>query len=404
MSAPNDPTDVAVSTGSSASSSSRMSSASRLAVRPPTSDGSLRTSGTAAPSTRDAARPSEAKLPAVPGAESVPAVCAAAPAVDAPAAAALVDPAASAGDDAVPAPLPSAPALASVSGSASDGAPVATPPGREDDSASSTSSDDTPPTLATTAEAFTFEESAASTDIHGADAASAANTAPENEASHTPLVPAASAPSAWLTPLPSRSGDSRRPHDEHPELHKVDSDPPPPGGDAYSAQTKVGEVSSETWKALMPPVRSEEDPLRPRVPSDLAPFLRPEGEPAPEAGAVTPVAFPAAMPLEALPESMPRLYDQDDEDDENQATLMHPSAKLYSVPRPTPPPPRVSFYPPVVEPRVPEIVGPKPNDTAWPFAPSMVARPERADHRRAIVVAVAAVLAIVIALIVWLWR
>ncbi|HVH47388.1 MAG TPA: hypothetical protein VM925_33865 [Labilithrix sp.] len=200
---------------------------------------------------------------------------------------------------------------------------------------------------------------------------------------------------------------------EDAEIFKVDTVPPPADtdADAYSAPTKIGEVSSATWKALVPPVAGGEHPLRPRVPSIAPTEAKPpmEGAP-PKAPAAVPAApeGPPRPDFDASGSSVPLIYNGEDEDEDGE-TLLHPSAKLFSLPPPTPPPPRVtpSIALPAAaaptEPRVPDIVGPEPNDTAWPFAPALVATDAKPDRRRTVVAAIAVGVVLVVALLVWLW-
>lgn len=170
-------------------------------------------------------------------------------------------------------------------------------------------------------------------------------------------------------------------------LQRLDSDPPPSGsGDAYDAPTKVGEISSAIWKAAQP-VRPPMETLETGPPSNT--------EDTPPNGAMVPLA-----------------YDTEEEDHDG-ATLLHASAsKRFSLP-PALPPPRVpppfSTYaappqPPPMEPRVPEMVGPGPNDKAWPFAPGLVEPEPAGDRKQAIVVAVAAaIFGVIAAMLIWRW-
>jgi hypothetical protein len=193
------------------------------------------------------------------------------------------------------------------------------------------------------------------------------------------------------------------------EIHSRGTVPPPPGGDAYEEPTKVGEMSSALWKAVSAHLAPEGHaiPERPGKSTDAPPSAKDDTEK--EAG-------PAA---DAAP---PSIYDGEDDGNDN-ATLLHPAAKRFALPAPSLPParvtpmpfqkpllqssarpaPMISAMPPPHEPRVPEMVGPGPNDKAWPFAPGFVAI-EAADRRRTLVVAgAAAFVGVLIAVIVWLW-
>lgn len=166
-------------------------------------------------------------------------------------------------------------------------------------------------------------------------------------------------------------------------LQRLDSEPPEPGDDAYDGPTKVGQISSAVWKAAQP-VRPPLDTLETGPPSNT--------DDTPPNGTV-----------------VPQTYDSEEEDHDG-ATLLHPGAKPFSLPPPRIPPrvtasaPLDMHPPPPMEPRVPEMVGPGPNDKAWPFAPALIDDEAPGDRKQAIVVALAAaIFGVIAAVLIWRW-
>lgn len=194
------------------------------------------------------------------------------------------------------------------------------------------------------------------------------------------------------------------------EVYKVDTVPPPPDSDAYSAPTKVGEISQATWSAMLRATTSE---------TKLAAVGDPQsGPPAsssgpPISGSRSSSSSPAPskpQPVDLPPNSVPQMYADEDGDEENQATLLHPNTKRFSVPQPSLPPLFTSRPPaptptPTQPPAVPELSVTATDGASWPFAPALIAPSQPTDMRRAIVLGLVSfvVALIVFASIVWLW-
>jgi hypothetical protein len=190
--------------------------------------------------------------------------------------------------------------------------------------------------------------------------------------------------------------------EEAQEIHRVDTVPPPPDSDAYSAPTKVGEIAAATWNAML----MNRDVPAPVAPPPATSSKTPTG-PAPTAELVQGSA--SSSP----PNSVPQIYA--DEDEDNQATLLHPAAKRFVVPEPTPPPvsaamPRPTPPAPAPPPVVPQMAAASTDAAAWPFAPALVSSPTASaptsnEMKRAVLLGVASfvVALLVFAAIVWLW-
>lgn len=214
------------------------------------------------------------------------------------------------------------------------------------------------------------------------------------------------------------------------EIHTAGTVPPPPGGDAYDAPTRVGEMSSALWKAVTAAqLPNDVDLAPPRLPK--LPGSEPSLPQLPGSDPSVPVvSVNEALTSPALPEvpsdpvvpvmgksGVPSVIDDEEEGEGDNATLLHPSALRYSLPPPnlpparrTPPPPAYdeiaagpAIPPPMALP-IPEMVGPQPNDTAWPFAPALVKPNPTGERKQAILVAAAAaIVGIFAAILIWRW-
>ncbi len=105
-------------------------------------------------------------------------------------------------------------------------------------------------------------------------------------------------------------------------VHKVDTVPPPPGeDDAYSAPTRIGPMADVAVQELMRQAEqhaAEEDTV---VPSTPKPSVKPTPPPPPPRAEVL-------SSSDLIDEPLPRVYADEDEDaDEDAATMLHPSAK-----------------------------------------------------------------------------
>ena len=101
------------------------------------------------------------------------------------------------------------------------------------------------------------------------------------------------------------------------KIFKVDTVPPPPGeSDAYNAPTRIGSINADEWQALMNAHESVggESPASPR----------PRGEPEPvsnrpRAQGNEARSFLSEIPPPPLPATVPRLYCEDDNGDDEEA-------------------------------------------------------------------------------------
>jgi hypothetical protein len=125
--------------------------------------------------------------------------------------------------------------------------------------------------------------------------------------------------------------------DDEASIFKVDTVPPPDGdGDAYNAPTKVGPVTSEAWVELVKKADAEGERNAEAMrqfaesgPSSKPPTAKSVAK-SKDSGAPgsTPSSKPAAVTPAAAPSDdlIPKVYNEES-DESNMATLLHPRAK-----------------------------------------------------------------------------
>jgi hypothetical protein len=144
---------------------------------------------------------------------------------------------------------------------------------------------------------------------------------------------------------------------EEAGVHKVDTVPPPPGeADAYNAPTRVGPVSQAAWAELIEKANEKNDKTAEEASN--APRSEPSARP--------PTPTPAAGAAPADGGAVPRIYEEPE--DEDAATLLHPSARKQVLANAGPPGTTTAPPPPPV-PKFPEIAAPPPPSTSNPGAP-----------------------------------
>ncbi len=165
--------------------------------------------------------------------------------------------------------------------------------------------------------------------------------------------------------------------DKEDSIHKVDTVPPPAGdGDAYNSPTKVGPVSQDAWAELIR--KANEEGERNAAASGPASRPFPPKSQAPSSDKA-PVSSSKPASSAAAPNApLPRVYDENDDDDaatvlseQARAQLGVPSA---APPAPPPTPPAASTAPAPPAPEPPPSVVPTPS-----AAPAALAAPASAS-------------------------
>jgi hypothetical protein len=200
------------------------------------------------------------------------------------------------------------------------------------------------------------------------------------------------------------------PNEDGAELLKLNSDPPPSGED-LDGPTKVGKISSAVWKSAMPvptdtrptpqsilaaaDIRETDEAIRARMETET---MSPPPSPAMEGG-------PASGEREQG--SPPAVYGEGEGEGEN-ATLLHPAAKRFPLPPPTPPPrlaPTPSIAPaaaPLGSLRPTDLLPTTPDP--WSVDSDEDAAESVWERRQTLLVAIAAaVFGVLVAVAIWRW-